>query len=147
MTILIRSTACVLFLIATQAFASLGDAVETVEADRAWLQAESQITEGAGFAVYALRLQSGTIVREYVSPSGMVFAVTWQGPELPDLQQLLGRYFGAYGEALNAQRASGARASRTAELVVQIGGHMRAYAGRVFVPGMLPRGMAETDIR
>ena len=139
--------ACALLLMATQAFATLGDAVDTVGADRAQLQAERQITSAAAFEVHALRLQSGTTVREYVSPSGMVFAVTWQGPELPDLQQLLGRYFPAYGEALKAQRASGVRAQRTDGLVVQTGGHMRAYSGRVFVPAMLPGGVAESDIR
>jgi hypothetical protein len=39
-----------------------------------------------------LTLPRGTTAREYVSPSGQVFAVSWQGQAMPDLGQLLGSW-------------------------------------------------------
>src|ERR1700722_19006066 len=38
-----------------------------------------------------------TVVDEYVSPAGTVFAVAWHGPFVPDMQQILGSYFGQSG--------------------------------------------------
>lgn len=139
--------ACCLFLVSRPAAATLGGDVDTVLADQAQMQAALQITAAAKFAVHRMLLPSGTTVREYVSPAGMVFAVSWEGPAMPEVQQLLGRYFETYVEALKLQGAGGARALRQAGLVVQTGGHMRAYFGRVFVPGMLPRGVSEAEIQ
>jgi len=93
-------------------------------------------------------LPSGTAVKEYVSPAGMVFAVCWQGPSLPDLRQVLGRYFEQYTEAARTQRAGpGPRVTQQPGLVVETGGHMRAYFGRAYVPQMLPRGVLAEEIQ
>ena len=35
----------------------------------------------------------GVTIREYVLPTNVVFAVTWQGPVRPDMTALLGSYF------------------------------------------------------
>jgi hypothetical protein len=139
--------ALVLMAVCAPAAATLGEDAATVPADQARMQATLQAANAAGFAVQRLLLPSGTTVREYVSSSGMVFAVSWQGPEVPDLQQLLGRYFEAYVEAVKNRSAGGARSARQRGLVVQTGGHMRAYYGRVYVAAMLPRGVAEEEIQ
>jgi hypothetical protein len=106
------------------------------------------VTDAAHYKVHEIQTPSGTTVREFVSAAGSVFAVAWQGPEMPDLRQLLGQYFDQY--------ASGAKSARTGRthlelqqpnLVVQSGGHMRSFAGRAYVPSMLPQGLALDEIR
>jgi hypothetical protein len=95
------------------------------------------------------------VVREYVSATGesagKVFALAWQGPWPPDIRQLLGSYFEQYAQAAKAQTA--VRLGRRpliieqAGLVVQIGGHPRAFTGRAYVPGMLPAGVGAGEIQ
>jgi len=137
----------VFLTVCAPARAALGEDASSVLADQAQMQAELEITSAARFAVHRLQLPSATTVKEYVSPAGMVFAITWQGPAMPDLQQVLGRYFAAYVEAVKNQRAGGARAMQHSGLVVQTGGHMRAYFGRAYVPPMLPRGVTAEEIQ
>jgi len=70
---------------------------------------------------------------------------------MPDLRQLLGGYFEQYRTALQAR--SGPRVSRRPVaieqpgLVVQVGGHLRAFAGRAYVPDMLPSGVRAEEIQ
>jgi len=144
---ILRSTgfALALLMVCTPATATLGEDVNSVLSDQAHLQAGLQVTSTAKFAVHRMQLPSGTTVSEYVSPAGMVFAVSWQGPAMPDLQQLLGRYFTAYVDALKNQSA--ARSLEQSGLVVQTGGHMRAYFGRVYIAPMLPRGVSVEEIQ
>ena len=98
--------------------------------------------------MHRLQLPSGISVKEYVSPAGMVFAVSWQGPDIPDLQQILGRYFETYVNALNSRDGvSGPGTVALPGLVVQSAGHMRAFSGRAYVPLMLPQGVAEKEIQ
>jgi hypothetical protein len=91
------------------------------------------------------------MVREFVSPSGKVFAVAWQGPSIPDLRQVLGTYFAQYAEA--AQAAQKKRAGhgplmiRESDLVAELSGHQRAFAGRAYVPQLVPLGMQPDAIR
>lgn len=130
------------------AAATLGEDVSSVLADQAQLRAGLEVTSSAKFAVHKLQVPSGTRISEYVSPAGMVFALSWQGPEMPDLRQILGRYFPAYVEAVKHQGAGGgARTLQQRGLVVQSGGHMRAFFGRAYVPSMLPRGVSAEEIQ
>ena len=71
-------------------FAVLGEDVSTVQADRVHSNASMRITPGQNYTVHELRSATGVVVREYASASGKIFAVSWQGPTLPDLQQLSG---------------------------------------------------------
>jgi hypothetical protein len=112
----------------------------------------SRTTKAAGaYEVHEIQAATGTIVKEYLSPEGKVFAVAWHGPSLPDLRQLLGGYFEKYRAA--AQPPSGARMVRKPimialpGLVVQIGGHIGAFSGRAYVPETLPAGMRTEDIQ
>ena len=101
---------------------------------------------------YVLRtttLASGTRVREYVSGSGVVFAVAWDGPFLPDLKRLLGKFFqNMTTEAKKAPRAGRSHlAVDLPEVVIQSGGHMRAFEGSAWLPAELPAGFAAGDVR
>ncbi len=94
-------------------------------------------------------LATGTQVREYVSDSGVVFAVTWDGPILPDLKALLGKYF----DTMVAESARIPRAGRSPvainrpEVVINSGGHMRAFEGSAWIPAEFPAGFTADDVR
>ena len=73
-----------------------------------------RIARDDAYTVHEMQSSSGTAVREYVSSTGTVFAVAWQGPWLPDLRQLLGPYFDDYQRALQTASA-GAEGARSAD--------------------------------
>lgn len=135
-------------VVSVPAAATLGEDVNSVRTDQTQMQGTLQITSSAKFAVHEIQLPSGTVLRQYVSPAGMVFAVSWQGPSLPDLRQVLGRYFEQYTEAVKTpDGGAGPRVTQQPGLVVQSGGHMRAFFGRAYVPQMLPRGVLVGEIQ
>jgi len=144
----LASLALVSLVVSVPAAATLGEEVTSVRADQTQMQGTLQITSAAKFAVHEIHVPSGTVVKEYVSPAGMVFAVSWQGPSMPALQQVLGRYFDQYAGAVRS-RAVGPGPGRTqgSDLVVQSGGHMRAFFGRAYVQQMLPRGVLAEEIQ
>ena len=56
---------------------------------------------------------NGTTVREYVSPQGSVFGITWQGRSTPDMNQLLGTYVTNLQTATPAQKGPADRPTST----------------------------------
>ncbi|MFZ0735237.1 MAG: DUF2844 domain-containing protein [Candidatus Sulfotelmatobacter sp.] len=130
------------------AFATLGEDVSTVQTDQAQIHATESITQKPAYSVHELQSPSGIAVREYVSPAGKVFAVAWHGPWMPDLKQLLGSHFQEYQQALQAQRARhGPVFVQLPDLVVQLGGHMRDFVGRAYLPDQMPSGVRAEEIR
>lgn len=140
---------CVLcFGVSATAFGSLGDNVKTVQSDQVHMKAALRTTQGAGYEIHELQSESGVRVREYVSPAGQVFAVSWQGPFMPDLQKLLGVYFEQFAQAAKSKRVRrGPLIIRLPGLVVESSGHMRSFAGRAYVPQMLPQDVRAESIR
>lgn len=108
-------------------------------------------TAAVGYTVRETTLGSGTVVREYVSTAGTVFALSWQGPVAPNLSDLLGAYFPQYEAGVKASRAAhGPRASAaidTGGLVIHTGGHMGSYSGQAWLPQALPAGFSTNDIQ
>lgn len=91
-----------------------------------------------------------TTVREYISPSGMVFGISWNGLADPDLTILLGPYTEEYLKSLKeTPRKRGHRFSHleTDRIVVEKWGHMRRLQGRAYVPALIPKGVTIDDIR
>ncbi len=128
--------------------AALGDDEASIASDQMHMKATRRIVGAPQFTVHEIQMTSGTLVREYVSAQGQVFAVTWQGPLLPDLQQILGSYFSDYQTAARSKRTGrGALMVRQPGLVVQSGGHLRAYSGRAYIPQLLPAEVAVDAIR
>ncbi|MDB6042184.1 MAG: hypothetical protein JWM63_735 [Gammaproteobacteria bacterium] len=124
------------------AAAALGGNVSSVEADRAHMKAQLVRSEAALFTVHQLQTANGTTVRELVSAAGVVFAVTWKGPFLPDLRQTLGTYFPSYEAAPRAGNSGHSHfAVQRADLVVLSRGHLRAYSGLAYVPSLVPTGL------
>lgn len=150
--ILLTVAAAVLVsVVASPAEASLGGTVASVQADRKMLQGTLQTTtKSDAYSVQEVRSPNGVVVREYVSTAGQVFAVAWQGPTRPDMQQLLGNYFQTFKSAIQAKRGRVVRGPMTlkqAGLVVQMGGHMRWLIGRAYVTGMVPSNVQLEEIR
>jgi hypothetical protein len=88
------------------------------------------------------------LLAEYLSAQGRVFAVTWRGPSLPDLRQLLGPYFPRYVSAPDAHGAgTGPRIVEAPGFVVHAAGHMRGFSGRAVATDSLPQGVACEDLR
>lgn len=114
------------------------------------MQAHVQSEQHSGYMLHELQSASGTTVREYVSPSGTVFAVAWKGPYPPNLLRLLGTQYEQYEQAMKTPsgRAShGPVTIRMPNLVVQLSGHMGDYSGRAYIPDKLPSGMDLESIR
>ena len=104
-------------------------------------------TMRGSYRVHEIQQSSGTVIREYAGLDGKVFAVTWHGPFSPNLRQTLGSYFDQYAAAAPAGRQDRNHVQvRTSNLVVQVGGHMRAYSGRAYLPQALPSGVTAGDL-
>lgn len=131
--------------------ASLGSDVASVHADQAHFQSTLRSTVNQAYTVEELKAPTGTIVREYISSAGKVFAVSWQGPTRPDLQQLLGSYFQTFVQAVHAQKASRLRRApliiNQSDFVFEMGGHMRWIVGKAYVPSLVPASVQMEEIR
>jgi hypothetical protein len=129
-------------LFCVPAFCALGQDVSSIASDQAHMKASVRVLVGNSYSVHEMRMPAGTVVHQFVSPAGTVFAVTWQGFS-PDLQQLLGQYFSEYETALTSQHGRRGRGVYvdTGDLVVETGGHMRFVVGRAFLKSKLPQGV------
>ena len=132
------------------AWAVLGETAASIQSDAAVLK--SAITPRsvarAEFTVQRLTLPSGTLVDEYVSASGTVFAFAWHGRRPPDLSQLLGPYFSEYRTVANQPHPHRSYVQiDTGRMVYRAGGPMRSYWGSAYVPSLLPAGVTAEDIQ
>jgi len=134
-----------------QAQATLGESSDSITLDRKALSAvrRAATTARSGYTVHEIASGS-TVVREYVSPSGIVFGIAWNGLIHPDLTQLLGAYAGEYEEVLRqTPRQPGRRRLqvKTNRVVVEKWGHMRNLQGRAYVRALIPPGVRIDEIR
>ncbi|SPQ01901.1 conserved exported hypothetical protein [Candidatus Sulfobium mesophilum] len=130
--------------------AALGESADTVELDRKALAAVRGATKAHKSYTVREFNSASTAVREYISPSGVVFGIAWKGLIHPDLTQLLGSYAGEYREALRqTPRQQGRRhlQVKTNRIVVEKWGHMRNLQGRAYAPDLVPSGVSVNDIR
>ena len=115
------------------------------------MQGSRSITAAQNYTIHEIQAPTGTVVREFVAADGTVFALAWQGPFVPNLRQLLGSYFSAFAQAAQAHRprrpGHGVLLLRTTDVVVEAGGHMRAFFGRAYIPELLPRDMDHELLR
>jgi len=89
-------------------------------------------------------------VRQYVSSSGQVYAVSWDGPAMPDVAVLLGTWFDRYRQEASAAlpNATGLHSSRVSgsDLMVETAVRLRNFNGRAWLPNALPAGVTAADI-
>jgi hypothetical protein len=129
-------------------WAALGESVSSVASDSQTLKASARLDTRAAFTVHELQTPTGTVIREFVAPSGVVFAVSWRGPFKPSMALLLGQYFGDYAQA---PRRPGSSRSRLLieqpNLIVHAAGRMRSFVGIAYVPQLLPANVVEADLQ
>ncbi len=137
-------------LAAGPARAALGESAGSVDSDvRSFSGVRGAETVGNGYTVQEFKYGE-TTVREYVSPSGTVFGIAWNGFTHPDLSLLLGPYRGEYEEALGQGAGTGDRsrsAIKTEGLVVEKWGYMRNLQGRAYAPQLVPSGVTVDEIK
>jgi hypothetical protein len=126
--------------------ATLGGDAGSIATNQQRLGATRQVKPLAHGEYHELRLPSGPVVRQYVSASGTVYAVSWHGHGMPNLQELLGAYF----TQLSSGRRRGGHhhlALTGNDLVIQSAGHGRLFSGRAWVPSLVPTGVdPETSV-
>jgi Protein of unknown function (DUF2844) len=136
-------------LFCSSAFAALGQDVSSVQSDGVQMKTAVSVLPGQSYSVHEMRAPAGTRIREFVSPSGQVFGVSWQGSSIPDLRQLLGEYFDQYVHAAQTTPRVHRRVVHieTGDLVFESGGHMRFIVGRAYLRDKLPNGVSVDAIR
>src|ERR1700761_4290068 len=91
--------------------AALGEGPASIETDALALHGALHLESRQDYAAYEVLASADTRLREYVNPSGIVFALSWSGPAPPDLHKWLGAYFADYAGALAARAHPGLRRS------------------------------------
>ncbi|ACC70706.1 DUF2844 domain-containing protein [Paraburkholderia phymatum] len=139
---------CANALTARDARAELGGTVTTLPVNENCTQ---RAVPSGTVRIRATVDAGGTTIREYATCDGYVFAYAWQGPTMPDLARLLGRYAERYrAKAATQLGAFGyLHASRVdqPDIVVESGGQMRSYVGRAWLPAAVPSGFSLADLR
>jgi hypothetical protein len=148
---LARLAAALLSLAAATAFmpaqAALGQGAASIESDRMEVRASVRQVSHAAFTVHELTTAANGVVREYVSPAGQVFAVTWHGPSMPNLRQLLGTEFDVLAAAKHRKSSDHRHLSiNEGQLVFESNGRMRSFNGRAYLANALPAGVSTNDI-
>jgi hypothetical protein len=126
------------------AHATLGGDVASVAGNRQHLGGvgDVHVLKLAYGERHELTLPSGLVVHEFVSPTGAVYAVTWRGPRMPDLRELLGPYFTQL-ESRDAFPHTGHHQMKMSgfDLEIRASGHLHSFSGRAWVPSMVPVGV------
>jgi len=144
---MLPGAAAIAVLLPCLASAALGEPESSVLTDAAQLQGSVKQTNQGSYRLHEIQLASGTLVREYAGLDGNVFAITWHGPYVPNLKQILGPYFDAYVAAARAPHADHHHLKVSqGDLVVEASGHMRAFNGRAYLPRAIPAGLAVGEL-
>jgi hypothetical protein len=132
------------------AWAALGQYEGSVSVDREALKSEDHVQNFQGYKVHQLTTATGLSVREFVSPQGRVFGVSWGGRFRPDLNQLLGSY------VINLQTATPAQTQvrhlrgltvKTSDFVFTNFGTPRISTGSAYVPSLVPVNVSAGVVR
>jgi hypothetical protein len=136
---------------AEPARASLGGDLASVLNDASEWHGAVQDSPLQQYDVEEILTDNGLRVREFLDRKGLVFAVAWSGPIVPDLGRLLGpTRFVTYTTALASRTRLGLQRSvrvATTELVVESETHLRNCTGRAYLPDMIPSAVATADLR
>ncbi|MBZ5675827.1 MAG: DUF2844 domain-containing protein [Acidobacteriia bacterium] len=137
-----------LFVSALTGFAALGGSEQSVISDQVRLKASRRVVPEHGYRVHEISRDDGTLIKEYVSFDGKVFGVSWKGPTLPDLSQLLGSSFAEFQNSVHPKAGRRkAAVVHNRDLVVESTGHTRAFQGRAYLNSMLPDGVSQEVVQ
>ena len=139
-----------ILLFAQQTHATLGEGADSIAKDLKALSATKQGTTcHTSYTVQEIA-SAATTVREFLTSSGVVFGVAWNGLVNPDMTSLLGSYATEFEDAeQRSQHEHGRRqfSVRTNRLVVETWGHMRDLRGRAYLPALIPEGVSVDEIK
>ena len=139
-----------ILMLTSPAQAVLGELEASVNTDQQALHGSHKEEAREGYKVHQITASDGSVVKEFVSPGGLVFEITWQARQMPNLQQLLGANMTELQTALqsNPRRHSrGALIVRTDKLVFVSGGHMRSFHGYAYVPSLVPSNVSPEAVQ
>ncbi len=140
--LLAASVICVGLVADRTAHATLGGDVASIIGNHQHLGGATQVLKLASGERHELQLPSGTVVHQYVSPDGVVYAITWKGPRMPDLRELMGTYFDKMAQAERAPTGGHNFVIRRGDDLVMKGiGHHGWFSGRAWVPSRVPAGV------
>ena len=135
---------------AVSAWAGLGDAEGSVNRDKVRMSARHTVTSVSQYSVHDLVTPEGGRFREYVSASGVVFAVAWHALYKPDLSTILGSSYPAYVQSAKvaAQQGGIKRQFRLTalDLVVHSASHLNVFSGYAYRNSMLPQSFNLPDL-
>jgi hypothetical protein len=98
--------------------------------------------------VHDSRDADGITVREYVLPTNVVFAVSWQGPVRPDMNALLGSYFPNFVSAGEERlRGTGTLIQRNGNLQIESAGRPGNFFGVAYLPGLMPANLRANNLQ
>jgi hypothetical protein len=124
--------------------AELGGDVASILNEQKQFNSQLSSAQQNGVNVYTQTLPSGIALQEYLSSNGVIFAVTWSGPYLPNLQVLLGGYFKDYLVAIKESRRSVYLSNEN--IIIQSSGMMGAFQGFAFLPKQAPVGFTSNNL-
>jgi hypothetical protein len=133
----------------TVVWAALGQDLDSVVADQQEMGGKIKTISNDDYTTKEITTPSGTLVREYMSPGGTVFAVSWRGPTPPNLADLLGSYFQQIQAASSAQRPQlrGPATVAAGDVILHTGGHPGNLWGRAVVSSLVPQGVDEAELK
>jgi hypothetical protein len=115
-------------------------------------QAGTGITNAA-YRVNNVTLDSGTVVREFVSTvNNTVFALTWAGPAKPNLREILGDSFTRFVAPSGSEPGlkiggPSQRELSSSDLVIRSYGHPGNFRGYAYLPAQVPAGVSLSSLQ
>jgi Protein of unknown function (DUF2844) len=146
----ILSAVLVLALGSMPAWAGLGQPEASVTSDQLHMKSEHRVQDFQAYKVHELANTEGAVVREYVSPDGTVFGITWQGRSTPDMNQLLGNYVNNFQTATRDQTQILQRRGitvKTNDFVYSNFCRMGVCSGSAYAPKLLPSNVPAEVMR
>jgi hypothetical protein len=146
---IVTATLLILTITYLPAWATLGESEASVTSDQLLMKSEERVQTLQNYRIHELTAE-GTTVREYVSPQGSVFAITWHGRSVPDMNQLLGTYTNNLQTATAAQTKIQRRRGitvKTEDFVYSNFCHLRQCVGSAYLPKLMPSNVAVEAIR
>jgi hypothetical protein len=112
-----------------------------VTSDQQYVKGEYRLEVRQGYQLHQITAADGSFVREYASPEGKIFGISWRGHSVPNLQQLLGSYMTNLQQAPRQTMRRRALVVRTDKFVFVSNGYMRSFQGHAYVPSLIPNNL------
>lgn len=145
----INSIGLIFLVGAMNAYAALGGKIESLPKEsKGKVLQRLATTPAKRFSIYEIR-SPASVIREYVSPGGVVFALGWEGITHPDLSVHLGEFakdFAKTQKEMGFRRGMRHSIFETDQVTVERWGHERNHRGRAYCLSLFPPGVSIGEI-